>query len=64
MKKPKVEFPVYEPLAENQNQTQNYDQATSIEDIEEQMDDWLQDRRAAKKKVIDPSLIGHVMSGI
>uniref|UniRef100_A0A3Q0R8F3 DnaJ homolog subfamily C member 1 n=1 Tax=Amphilophus citrinellus TaxID=61819 RepID=A0A3Q0R8F3_AMPCI len=53
VKKPKVEFPVYEPLAENQTQTQNYDQATSIEDIEEQMDDWLQDRRAAKKKAAD-----------
>uniref|UniRef100_A0A3Q2PXA5 DnaJ (Hsp40) homolog, subfamily C, member 1 n=1 Tax=Fundulus heteroclitus TaxID=8078 RepID=A0A3Q2PXA5_FUNHE len=48
VKKPKVEFPVYVP-SEQQNQ-QNYDQTTSIEDIEEQMDDWLQDFRPAKKK--------------
>lgn len=48
MKKPKVEFPVYEPTSEN---FQNYDQTTSIEEIEDQMDDWLQDRRVLKKKV-------------
>ncbi|KAM4556195.1 dnaJ homolog subfamily C member 1 isoform 1-T1 [Fundulus diaphanus] len=48
VKKPKVEFPVYVP-SEQQNQ-QNYDQTTSIEDIEEQMDDWLQDFKPAKKK--------------
>lgn len=60
MKKPKVEFPVYEPSAENQNHTQSYDPTTSIEDIEEQMDDWLQDRRAPKKKVIDHVLIAHI----
>lgn len=47
MKKPRVEFPVYVP-PETQ---QNYDQATSIEDIEDQMDDWLQDAKAPKKKV-------------
>ncbi|XP_035770840.1 dnaJ homolog subfamily C member 1, partial [Neolamprologus brichardi] len=51
VKKPKVEFPVYEPSAENH--TQSYDPTTSIEDIEEQMDDWLQDRRAPKKKAAD-----------
>ena len=50
MKKPKVEFPVYEPSAENLNY-QSYQQTSSIEDIEDQMDDWLQDRKAAKKKV-------------
>lgn len=50
VKKPKVEFPVYEPSLENQNY-QSYDQTTSIEEIEDQMDDWLQDRRASKKKV-------------
>ncbi|KAK5604437.1 hypothetical protein CRENBAI_017211 [Crenichthys baileyi] len=49
VKKPKVEFPVYVP-SENQSH-QSYDQATSIEDIEDQMDDWLQDFKAAKKKV-------------
>ncbi|XP_015260206.1 PREDICTED: dnaJ homolog subfamily C member 1 [Cyprinodon variegatus] len=49
VKKPKVEFPVYVP-SENQNH-QNYDQTTSIEDIEDQMDDWLQDLKGPKKKV-------------
>ncbi|KAM7379940.1 hypothetical protein PAMP_005429 [Pampus punctatissimus] len=49
VKKPKMEFPVYEPSAENPN----YQQTSSIEDIEDQMDDWLQDRRAAKKKAAD-----------
>lgn len=52
VKKPKVEFPVYEPSLEDLNY-QSYDQTTSIEDIEDQMDDWLQDRRAAKKKAAD-----------
>ncbi|XP_059200725.1 dnaJ homolog subfamily C member 1 isoform X2 [Centropristis striata] len=51
VKKPKVEFPVYELPPENLNQS--YDQATSIEDIEDQMDDWLQDRRTTKKKATD-----------
>lgn len=31
---------------------QSYEQTTSIEEIEDQMDDWLQDRTAAKKKVV------------
>ncbi|XP_068565396.1 dnaJ homolog subfamily C member 1 [Cebidichthys violaceus] len=52
VKKPKVEFPVYELSSENLN-SPGYDQATSIEDIEDQMDDWLQDRGAAKKKTAD-----------
>uniref|UniRef100_A0A7N6FFY9 DnaJ homolog subfamily C member 1 n=2 Tax=Anabas testudineus TaxID=64144 RepID=A0A7N6FFY9_ANATE len=52
IKKPKVEFPVYEPSSENLNY-QSYDQTASIEEIEDQMDDWLQDRRAAKKKTSD-----------
>ncbi|XP_044223528.1 dnaJ homolog subfamily C member 1 [Thunnus albacares] len=52
VKKPKVEFPVYEPSAENLNY-QSYQQTASIEDIEDQMDDWLQDRKAAKKKAAD-----------
>ncbi|XP_051250441.1 dnaJ homolog subfamily C member 1 [Dicentrarchus labrax] len=52
VKKPKVEFPVYEPSSDNLN-FQSYDQTTSIEEIEDQMDDWLQDRRAAKKKAAD-----------
>ncbi|KAM4551491.1 dnaJ homolog subfamily C member 1 [Odontesthes bonariensis] len=52
VKKPKVEFPVYKASSENPNY-QNYDQTTSIEEIEDQMDDWLQNRRAAKKKAAD-----------
>lgn len=52
VKKPKVEFPVYEPSPESLN-FQSYDQATSIEEIEDQMDDWLQERRATKKKAAD-----------
>ncbi|KAL6103650.1 dnajc1 [Pungitius sinensis] len=50
VKKPKVEFPVYELSSENLI-CQGYDQSTSIEEIEEQMDDWLQDR--SKKKAAD-----------
>lgn len=52
VKKPKVEFPVYKLSSENLT-CQSYDQTTSIEEIENQMDDWLQDRRAAKKKAAD-----------
>ncbi|XP_061589055.1 dnaJ homolog subfamily C member 1 [Cololabis saira] len=50
VKKAKTEFPVYEQPTENLNY-QSYDQTTSIEDIEDQMDDWLQHGRGAKKKV-------------
>lgn len=46
VKKPKVEFPVYEPPAEN---FQSYDQTLSIEEIENQMDDWLQESRVERK---------------
>ncbi|XP_068604723.1 dnaJ homolog subfamily C member 1 [Brachionichthys hirsutus] len=48
VKKLKVEFPVYEPSRENPNHRRD-DQTTSIEDIEDQMDDWLEDCKAAKK---------------
>ncbi|XP_023139720.2 dnaJ homolog subfamily C member 1 [Amphiprion ocellaris] len=51
VKKQKVEFPVYEPSSESSSQS--YVQTTSIEDIEDQMDDWLQDRRAARRKAAD-----------
>uniref|UniRef100_A0A3Q1EGH1 DnaJ homolog subfamily C member 1 n=1 Tax=Acanthochromis polyacanthus TaxID=80966 RepID=A0A3Q1EGH1_9TELE len=51
VKKQKVEFPVYEPSSESSSQ--NYVQTTSIEDIEDQMDDWLQDRRTARRKAAD-----------
>ncbi|XP_074545546.1 dnaJ homolog subfamily C member 1 [Halichoeres trimaculatus] len=46
VKKPKVEFPVYEPSADS---FQSYDQTLSIEEIEDQMDDWLQESRVTKK---------------
>lgn len=52
VKKPKVEFPVYEPTWENVSQ-QSCNQATSIEEIEDQMDDWLQDRKSPKRKAAD-----------
>ncbi|XP_018534619.1 dnaJ homolog subfamily C member 1 [Lates calcarifer] len=52
VKKPKVEFPVYEPSSENLKY-QSYDPTSSIEEIEDQMDAWLQDRRAARKKAAD-----------
>lgn len=45
-----MEFPVYEPSLEKMN-FQKYDPTTSIEEIEDQMDDWLQDRKLSKKKV-------------
>ncbi|XP_028620667.1 dnaJ homolog subfamily C member 1 [Grammomys surdaster] len=48
VKKPKPEFPVYMPL-EN-TYIQSYDHGTSIEEIEEQMDDWLEDRNRTQKK--------------
>lgn len=49
MKKPKVEFPVYEPSEEVYIPV--YDQGVSIEDIEDQMDDWLEDRKMQRKNV-------------
>ncbi|VTJ71128.1 Hypothetical predicted protein [Marmota monax] len=48
VKKPKPEFPVYMPL-EN-TYVQSYDHGTSIEEIEEQMDDWLENRNRTQKK--------------
>lgn len=50
VKKPKVEFPVYEPTQESVSHP-SYDQTTSIEEIEDEMDDWLRERKATKKKV-------------
>ncbi|TRY53826.1 hypothetical protein DNTS_002786 [Danionella cerebrum] len=49
VKKTKVEFPVYEPNSKAEF-APAYDQRTSIEDIEDQMDDWLEDRKHLKKK--------------
>ncbi|KAM9844872.1 dnaJ homolog subfamily C member 1 [Aulostomus maculatus] len=52
VKKTKMEFPVYEPSPETLN-SQSYQQMASIEDVEDQVDDWLQDCRTARKKVAD-----------
>ncbi|XP_068417299.1 dnaJ homolog subfamily C member 1 isoform X1 [Eschrichtius robustus] len=48
IKKPKPEFPVYTPL--ESTYIQSYDHGTSIEEIEEQMDDWLENRNRTQKK--------------
>ncbi|XP_019520690.1 PREDICTED: dnaJ homolog subfamily C member 1 [Hipposideros armiger] len=48
VKKPKPEFPVYTPL--ESAYIQSYDHGTSIEEIEEQMDDWLENRNRSQKK--------------
>ncbi|KAL2097391.1 hypothetical protein ACEWY4_006598 [Coilia grayii] len=53
VKKPKIEFPVYEPSTSDMSYAAPYDQGTSIEDIEDQMDDWLEDKKSQKKKVPD-----------
>lgn len=45
-----MEFPVYESSLESVN-FQKYEQTTSIEEIEHQMDDWLQQHKVPKKKV-------------
>ncbi|XP_063093997.1 dnaJ homolog subfamily C member 1 isoform X2 [Cavia porcellus] len=50
VKKPKPEFPTYTPL-EN-TYIQSYDHGTSIEEIEEQMDDWLESRNRTQKKQV------------
>ncbi|NXI46969.1 DNJC1 protein, partial [Galbula dea] len=48
-KKPKSEFPVYTVLDLNAY-IPSYDHGTSIEEIEEQMDDWLEGRNRTQKK--------------
>ncbi|OXB84669.1 UNVERIFIED_CONTAM: hypothetical protein H355_001146 [Colinus virginianus] len=56
VKKPKSEFPVYTVL-ESSAYIPSYDHGTSIEEIEEQMDDWLGNRnRTHKKKASSKSL--------
>ncbi|XP_034744347.1 dnaJ homolog subfamily C member 1 isoform X2 [Etheostoma cragini] len=50
VKRVKLEFPVYELQTDK---VQRHQQDTSIEDIEDQMDDWLQERRTARKKAAD-----------
>ncbi|KAF7245811.1 hypothetical protein EYD10_08142 [Varanus komodoensis] len=49
VKKPKSEYPVYT-VAETNAFVPSYDHGTSIEEIEEQMDDWLEDRNKSLKK--------------
>ncbi|XP_053510740.1 dnaJ homolog subfamily C member 1 isoform X2 [Artibeus jamaicensis] len=48
VKKPKPDFPMYTPL--ESAYIQSYDHGTSIEEIEEQMDDWLENRNRTQKK--------------
>ncbi|XP_059327971.1 dnaJ homolog subfamily C member 1 [Ammospiza nelsoni] len=49
VKKPKLEFPVYTAL-ESSGYIPSYDHGASIEEIEEQMDDWLGGRNRTQKK--------------
>lgn len=57
VKKPKSEFPVYT-VQESNAYMPSYDHGASIEEIEEQMDDWLGNRnRAHKKKASSKSLM-------
>ncbi|NXA31897.1 DNJC1 protein, partial [Eudromia elegans] len=49
VKKPKSEFPVYTVLESN-TYIPTYDHGASIEEIEEQMDDWLGSRNRTQKK--------------
>ncbi|KAJ7414368.1 dnaJ subfamily C member 1-like [Pitangus sulphuratus] len=49
VKKPKLEFPVYMALESN-TYIPSYDHGASIEEIEEQMDDWLGGRNRTQKK--------------
>ncbi|XP_040290366.1 dnaJ homolog subfamily C member 1 [Bufo bufo] len=51
VKKPKSEFPVYSATDSNFGAfIPSYDQGVSIEDIEEQVDDWLENRNKTQKK--------------
>lgn len=51
VKKPKLEFPVYTAL-ESSVYIPSYDHGASIEEIEEQMDDWLGGRNRTQKKKV------------
>lgn len=48
-KKAKLDFPVYQTSSETC--FQGYEQTSSIEEIEEQMDTWLKERQDTKRKV-------------
>ncbi|XP_061549119.1 dnaJ homolog subfamily C member 1 isoform X2 [Phycodurus eques] len=65
VKKPKIDFPIYEPSAEEPN-LQSYQQTGSIQEVEEQLDQWLQDQKPARKKASewsedDVSLLSRLM---
>ncbi|XP_037131391.1 dnaJ homolog subfamily C member 1 [Syngnathus acus] len=65
VKKPKMDFPVYQPSAEQPN-LQGYQQTGSIQEVEDQLDQWLQDQRPARKKASewsedDISLLSRLM---
>ncbi|XP_061696317.1 dnaJ homolog subfamily C member 1 [Syngnathoides biaculeatus] len=65
VKKPKMDFPIYEPSAEEPN-LQSYQQTGSIQEVEEQLDQWLQDQKPARKKASewsedDVSLLSRLM---
>ncbi|KYO46784.1 dnaJ-like protein subfamily C member 1 isoform A [Alligator mississippiensis] len=49
IKKPKSEFPIYT-ASESSAYVPSYDHGTSIEEIEEQMDDWLENKNRTHKK--------------
>ncbi|XP_057712448.1 dnaJ homolog subfamily C member 1 isoform X2 [Corythoichthys intestinalis] len=67
VKKPKMDFPIYQPSAE-QPDWQACQQAGSIQEVEDQLDQWLQDSKPAKKKTAaewsedDVSLLSRLMA--
>ncbi|XP_077579930.1 dnaJ homolog subfamily C member 1 [Stigmatopora nigra] len=65
-KKPKIDFPVYQPSAE-QADWPSSQHSPSIQEVEDQLDQWLQDPKPTKKKVTaewsedDVSLLSRLM---
>ncbi|KAM9163601.1 dnaJ homolog subfamily C member 1 isoform 1-T1 [Pangshura tecta] len=55
VKKPKSEFPIYTPSDSNAY-IPSYEHGTSIEEIEEQMDDWLENKNRTYKKKLTQTL--------
>ncbi|XP_033856260.1 dnaJ homolog subfamily C member 1-like isoform X2 [Acipenser ruthenus] len=54
VKKAKSEFPVYTAYSGDNAFVPSYDQGSTIEDIEEQINDWLEDKsRSQKKKALE-----------
>ncbi|XP_051943946.1 dnaJ homolog subfamily C member 1 [Hippocampus zosterae] len=65
VKKPKMDFPVYQPTADEAN-LQSYQQTGSIQEVEEQLDQWLQEQRPVRKQATewseeDISLLSRLM---